>query len=195
MKKPTNDMSDPVSDQKGASESYRSISADRAPAHLDERVLKLAADEARKDARFRWFIPWLRPAAFAATVALSLAVLLEINNEPEVANGILTEDTVVAPSTRVLDDFASAAADSSSRIREIGETAAERELDGESDAGAYAQPENPDTQPFCDDEQSATPEAWQRCIELLRGEGRTREADWELARYRNAYPDSPFREE
>ena len=195
MKKPTNDMTDSVLDDTGASESYRSVSAERVPPHLDKRVLKLAADEARKDARFRWIIPWLRPAAFAATFGLSLAVLLEINNEPEVTNGITADDTGVAPSARVLDDFASAAADSSSRIRQIGETAAERELDGESDTSAYARPESQDGRPFCDDEQSATPEAWQRCIERLRTEGRTREADSELARFREAYPDFPFGEE
>ncbi len=195
MKKPTNDITDPDLDEKRARESYRSISAERAPPHLDNRVLKLAADEARKDARFRWFIPWLRPAAFAATVGLSLAVLLEINNEPASTNGVIADETEVAPSARVLDDFASAAADSSSRIREIGATAAERELDGESDANLYVRPESRETPPFCDDEQSATPDAWQRCIERLRAEGRTREADSELARYRNAYPDSPFPED
>lgn len=191
MKKTTDNRIDAISDDESASDLYRSVPAERAPPHLNSTVLNLAAREARKDAWYSGFIPWLRPAAFVATVGLSLAVLLEINDSSNTTNGL----PAATPAAVVLDEFASAAADSSSRIRRIGETAAERELDSESGANAYVEPKSLDAGVFCDDEQSATPESWRRCIERLRAEGQMREANSELARFREAYPDVPFNEE
>jgi hypothetical protein len=62
------------------SEAYREAATERAPEHLDRAVLAAAAQEARPTySRLRM---WTRPAAWAAVVMLSVALILETNNTP-----------------------------------------------------------------------------------------------------------------
>ena len=157
-------------------DAYRSMGGDSVPRRLDDRVLGQAHAEVEKDAWLLWFLPWLRPAAFAATVGLSLAVLLEITEQPP-----------VVPPSPVTTEFATAAEDASTRIRAIGEDAAARVQAGDPDTALYPSPEA-NAERFCDDEQSATPEGWRRCIEDLRDRGQHEEADAEMRRFREAYP-------
>ena len=58
---------------------YRAMANERAPAHLDEKVLKMAAAAASPYARAR---AWMRPVAWAATIALSFAFVLELSQLP-----------------------------------------------------------------------------------------------------------------
>lgn len=194
MEKPTHIDSESVSTDENTRALYRAVSVESAPPHLNNAVLELATREARRHPWFAYFVPWLRPAALAATVGLSLAVLLEVDEVSNVPSSVPKDDTGSTTPSAVLDDFASAAADSSSRIREIGETAVERNLPGEPSADADTGSEA-DARRFCDPEQSSAAESWQRCIELLLADGRTSEADAELARFREAYPDVPFHAE
>ncbi len=60
-------------------ETYRALADERTPNHLTEQVLKLAADVRTPYARAR---AWMRPAAWAATVGLSLAIVLEMTQLP-----------------------------------------------------------------------------------------------------------------
>ena len=60
---------------------YRDLASERTPPHLDRAVLKEAA-AAAASGRKRGSA-WLLPLAFAATVGLSLAVLLEITSAPD----------------------------------------------------------------------------------------------------------------
>lgn len=57
------------------SEAYRSLATERAPEHLDRAVLAEAAAAAKR--RPSPMIPWRRPLAWAATIALSFALILE----------------------------------------------------------------------------------------------------------------------
>ncbi len=59
------------------SEAYRDVSIETTPPELDRRILSMAADDLRE----RYWIPrtWVRPVAWAATIALSLAFVLEIS--------------------------------------------------------------------------------------------------------------------
>ena len=59
---------------------YREIADERAPDHLDRTVLKEAANAARP--RYSRLRSWTRPMAWAATVVLSVALVLEVTNAP-----------------------------------------------------------------------------------------------------------------
>ena len=62
---------------------YRATATERTPPALDALVLKKAG-AAAKDTAFRRFTAfWFRPLAFVATLGLSLALLLELNQSPE----------------------------------------------------------------------------------------------------------------
>jgi hypothetical protein len=63
------------------SDVYRNLANETTPAELDRKVLAMAADEARASRG----VPstWFRPLAWAATVALSFALVLEITQVEE----------------------------------------------------------------------------------------------------------------
>lgn len=62
------------------SQAYRDIADEQAPEHLDRTILRAAAKEARP--RYSRFIAWTRPMAWAATVMLSVALVLEVTDTP-----------------------------------------------------------------------------------------------------------------
>ena len=71
-------------DNQRVSDAYRDIATQTAPADLDEKVLKLAAEAV--PSRYGLARAWVRPLAWAATIALSLAFVLEmsqLNDTPE----------------------------------------------------------------------------------------------------------------
>ena len=76
MKRENDYSADPA-----VSAAYRAAATERAPEHLDRAVLKEAAMTAATGSKIR--ARWFRPLAFAATVGLSLAVVLEISQSPE----------------------------------------------------------------------------------------------------------------
>jgi len=59
---------------------YRELARERAPEHLDRAVLKEAARAARP--RYSKLRSWTRPLAWAATVVLSVVLVLEISQLP-----------------------------------------------------------------------------------------------------------------
>jgi hypothetical protein len=67
---------------------YRQLADERSPKHLDDAVLRLAADHAQRS-RYSRSIGWTRPLAWAATIALCLAITFEVARvpAPEVAPG------------------------------------------------------------------------------------------------------------
>lgn len=67
------DLSDPL-----VSSTYRDLSNERTPGHLDHIVL----NEARKAAKPGYVrnISWLRPAAWVTTIGLCLAIVLEVSD-------------------------------------------------------------------------------------------------------------------
>ena len=62
------------------SEAYRDVAGERAPASLNERVLREA--RAHAGSGYSWWMGWLRPAAWVATVGLCLAIVIELTNTP-----------------------------------------------------------------------------------------------------------------
>ena len=72
----TDDITDPI-----VSGTYRELADERTPEHLDHVVL----NEARRAALqgHRKTVSWLRPAAWATTIGLCLAIVLEIADMPQ----------------------------------------------------------------------------------------------------------------
>lgn len=74
----SNEPENRVTDSR-VTETYRELAREHVPAHLNERVLKMAAGDRTPYARAR---AWMRPAAWAATIALSFAIVLELTQLP-----------------------------------------------------------------------------------------------------------------
>lgn len=63
-------------DTRRVSETYRDIARETSPANLDDRVMAMARQEART--RYGVARAWIRPVAWAATIGLSFAFILEL---------------------------------------------------------------------------------------------------------------------
>jgi hypothetical protein len=63
------------------SELYHEITEERTPQHLNETVLREAAQAAQTP--YARAIRWIRPVAWSATVALCLAITLQVSRMPE----------------------------------------------------------------------------------------------------------------
>jgi len=82
-------------------ETYRALARERAPDHLNEKVLRLAAQAGRS--RYALARTWMRPVAWAATIGLSLAIVLELNRLPQLepeSVGISSSDEHAEPGER-----------------------------------------------------------------------------------------------
>ena len=74
------------------SATYRELSREGAPDHLNKKVLQQAAETALRP-RYSRSIMWTRPLAWAATVGLCLAIVLEVTRVPA-PEIVMTEDTI-----------------------------------------------------------------------------------------------------
>ncbi|MGB5490972.1 MAG: hypothetical protein WBM76_09130, partial [Woeseiaceae bacterium] len=62
------------------SKTYKALATERTPDHLNEKVMAMAARESRT--RYAQARTWVRPLAWAATIGLSLAIVLELTQLP-----------------------------------------------------------------------------------------------------------------
>jgi len=62
-------------------ETYRELPAPRAPDHLNQSILRMAEKQGRGKADLL-FATWVKPVTLAATIALSLAIVLELSEVP-----------------------------------------------------------------------------------------------------------------
>lgn len=139
------------------SRQYRRENAPLPPHALDRRILE-SSREARRAA------PQLAPLAFAASVLLSVALVLAILFGPPAAQHAKNAPRVV-------------------RVAAHGAPAL-RLYSSDPVHGTPAQ------RPYGSDAvHLRTPSAWLADIAALRRAGRNREADEELRRFRSAYPD------
>jgi len=188
---------------------YKEVASELAPEHLDQAVLKQAANAARP--RYLKSISWTRPMAWAATITLCVGLVLEITKAPvpvSTENSLPTDRIEVSESK--LGEFELAPVKTNAPQTMVEE---EREIpvkrkraakmtmdlrqknevmpDG---AGTFALADAPDPSlPACSETDIATPESWLLCIERLENAGRTDEANEQRALYEAAFPvDEPF---
>jgi hypothetical protein len=170
----------PDKDQERVSAAYRELAKESPPPALDRRIL----DAARRESRSRYGMVrgWMRPVAWAATIGLSLAILLEFTlftdtppaPEPQSASG-------APPVERARRD--------ADVMRAKEEDAIRQSIPQRAPAAARMQSREIGAPPSCDDEARMAAESWFACIEALRGQGRDEAADAELAALREAFPD------
>jgi len=68
------------------SETYRELGVEKAPEHLNQSILRMASGRSKQSpTRSNLFAPWMKPVAWAATIGLSLAIVLELTQVPTVA--------------------------------------------------------------------------------------------------------------
>lgn len=80
-----NDERDTTEMDRLVSEAYRAAATETVPEHLSKKILQMAASEpAKQQQRSTYGIAasWLRPAAWVATISLSLAIVLEVTDNP-----------------------------------------------------------------------------------------------------------------
>jgi len=168
-------------DQERVSAAYRDLPQASSPPALDRRVLAAARRESRP--RYSVVRAWIRPLAWAATVGLSLAILLEFtlfnaappSPEPQPASG--------APP-------AEQAGRDADVMRAKEEDAVVRpSMPRRAPAAARLESREAAARPPCDYEARRTAESWYACVEALRDEGRDEDAVAELAALREAFPD------
>jgi hypothetical protein len=84
-------------DDRLVSAAYRDIADERAPEHLNHSILQQAATTAKP--RYARSMSWMRPMAWAATIGLSLAIVLEITQvpQPQTSEYGLATDSVIEP--------------------------------------------------------------------------------------------------
>ena len=83
-------------DNQRVSGAYRGIASETTRPEIDERVLKLAAAGVRS--RYGLARAWVRPLAWAATIALSVALVLELTRDIEVPGPTVPVETLDEPS-------------------------------------------------------------------------------------------------
>ena len=93
-------MSNDRHDDERVSATYKRLATERTPEHLDRTILAMAAKNAKKPAYSRW-IRWSRPAAWAATITLCLAISLELARDPALD---MSAETISPASAPVLDE-------------------------------------------------------------------------------------------
>ena len=203
-------------DDRRVTDSYRDLASEQTPVDLDERILAMAVAEART--RYGLTRGWIRPVAWAATIALSLAFILEISQltdgptpaelpaatpTPTPAGSYL--ESAAQPDSAQSDATSgdSFAAEDMNRDHEAEEPARMRAdkaratkaiVDAPAAAlhAARSLEKTESAQMYCDEAARRAADSWYECILRLREEGLMAEAASEIEALRDAFP--AFRE-
>lgn len=205
------------SDNQRVSDAYRDIARQTTRPELDDRILKLAASEARS--RYGLARAWVRPLAWAATIALSLALVLQVTQDvdtplPPSSEELRSDEVAVDEITfdDARDDADVGAVMKAKEQKDLRQEAARGMPAAAADAPRQAEPEpaaNFTTDAYrgrasvaleeaivvpgtCTDETRKDAADWMACITRLREMGFEDEANAELEALRAAFPD--FRE-
>jgi hypothetical protein len=192
------------------SEAYRSSATETTPPELDETILKMAANSA--PTRYGLARGWLRPLAWAATIGLSLAFILEISQyqnvtvlsdpipekvEQRVNTGASSAAKALPPRA---EKAAPAAMDSAPQRQSFASDGASPVTESEervrmraSETRLTASPaEKKALAEHCDDNARTTAESWYTCVADLKAKGLNDAARKELDALLIEFPD--FRE-
>ncbi len=211
-----NDERDITEMQRLVSETYHSAATEQTPKHLNEKVLRMAAGEpATRQQRFghSGAASWLRPAAWAATISLSLAIVLEITQDPapQIAQTVVSTEAPTADAVAgrleeaIVEVNAPAEKPRLNKMQAPAALSAERETEnmarqrtdpklqnktlGIAAMAAPAEKKEFDAAHECDSETRETADSWFACIRILRATGLTAEAESEYDEFVLQFPD------
>ena len=194
------------------SEAYQGLAKEGTPPELDRRILAMAAGKSRS--RYGMARAWVRPVAWAATIGLSLAIVLEISQLKYETTPQLDADNVeILEEALILDDTPAREDDDNRTRRESAkrsdapapvqlsmpaEEQARSRSGSEPAAAAAVQalsfdaattPEKKEPVRHCDPDLRSSAETWYTCIEDLRAQGLFDAADSELILLLTEFPD------
>jgi len=194
------------------SEAYQGLAKEGTPPELDRRILAMAAGKSRS--RYGMARAWVRPVAWAATIGLSLAIVLEISQLKYETTPQLDADNVETLEEALIPDDAPAREDDDNRTRresakrsdapapvQLSVPAEEqaRSRSGSDPAsaaavealslGAATTLEKKEQVRYCDPDLRSSAETWYTCIEDLRAQGRDDDANSEFLLLLAEFPD------
>jgi hypothetical protein len=168
------------------SRAYRETGREEPPAHLDAAILAQAKAAAapRRGSKPRW----LMPLSLAATVVLSIGVVLLMSREGVAP--VPMETPLPMPVAPVPTPTAPAAP----AVVEKAPVVTPKATVTPKEVPAVTPKEVPRFEPreVVIPPKARTPEVWLAEIEALRKAGKHAEADAELAKFRQRYPDYPL---
>lgn len=178
------------------SDAYRALADERAPDHLDEAVMRMAAKANRTP--YAAARAWMRPAAWAAIIGLSLAIVLELTLLPQESLIFdVAPDETAPPAESQADDEGAGQVPVKApltepwRARELPAkaTAAQAMMEVESGADLDPGQKSVTAEYLCPTEVRDSADSWYDCIESLRETTPTRRVAAELERLLAAYPE------
>jgi len=96
------------------SEAYRELSAPRVPDHLNQTILRMAAKQSPGKLN-SLFAKWMKPVTVTATIALSLAIVLELTEMPTTAIQMEAVPAIESQAESVREEFTPQETDSLDR--------------------------------------------------------------------------------
>ena len=194
-------------------ETYRELDVEKAPEHLNQSVLRMASGGGLPSpARNILFGAWMRPVAWAATIGLSLAIVLEYSEVPtapvrsdnvptaesmredELGRSAAAYDDVEVFSREPKGKLDAVAAPSQpplaakTEIPEAKKQATELPADSQRKASYALTVEHSDVDDLCTATARLSQESWLTCIDKLRSSGREEAADREYEAFILKYP-------
>ena len=192
------------------SRTYRESASERVPDALNQAVLRQAAQNV--SSRYSRAVFWMRPMAWAATIGLCLAIVIDLSSLPQPDSSMLSvpaegarldASDAIAPQrieAEALERRARKTIDAQGRVKlqnapSLGKAEAPKPASiSESDAGAFSFVASPaataDSMPMpCGPELRAAPESWLECIVELENAGLEDLASQQREQLQETFPD------
>ena len=178
-------------DDERVSQAYHALAVEESPASVDRQILDAARMTNTGPGSGRRFERWLRPVTVAATIGLSLAVILEFSETTEgpVYGVTPTEESAALPS----NVFEEAGNQAAAEIERLGTGMSSSSSTSVQEPSQVSGPRVDESTRLPDDagceaDQRATPSLWWACIEDLEQRGLTSVAEQELQALLRTYP-------
>ena len=162
------------------SSAYRESAAERTPDALNQAVMRQAGEQLRT--RFFRPVVWLRPMAWAATIGLSLAIVIELSTVPQPAFEI---PVIEIPASVEMKPFGPRARKT---ITDDGRVTLQNAGSLQKAEAAVPATSSMISMPCAGDIRDL-PEPWLECIKRLKSDGLVELADSQREQLQQAFPD------
>lgn len=168
---------------------YRELGAEKTPESLNQTIIEMAAQDAQQaGARNTLSAVWMKPLAWAATIGLSLAIVLELTQVPTTTiryDAPPGENRSAITKDEVADDVEVFRRESKRKMEVIAAPAPMAASAG------LAEEKEADVAESCDAQAQLSADDWMACIEDLRQAGAAEAADREYEAFILKYPSNP----
>ena len=183
-------------------DTYRALANERVPDRLNDRVLRGAAKVGRS--RYALTRALTRPVAWAATIALSLAIVLEFTRLPQTVpdatsaaeprndvsmDQFAPRDMTVLRDAENMARVQAGANQAPIALHKTADTVRAEEDSPIASLTAVSEQKAVEPDYACPEEARETAESWFACIEQLRADGPAERAASEYEKFRRIFPD------